>query len=322
MPLRVAFLGSPAFAVPSLDALVSRHSVALVVTQPPRPLGRGLHREPTAVHQAATALGLPCMTYERGGRAALDATLADLHLDLLVVVAFGHILRERTWTTARCGALNVHASLLPRWRGAAPIEHALWAGDAETGVSLMVIDAGLDTGPVLARAVVPIGATETRVELAARLSRAGAALLLEHIEAFAGGRLPPVAQDDAFATQAPALGKADGRIDWRADAARIERQVRALYGWPGAWTTLGGAVLKVHAARVVEAVATAPPGTVLGADPKTGVHVACGSDALQLVQVQLAGKSRVAATALVQGRSVRPGAVLGADARAGEGTAS
>ncbi len=324
MRLRLAFLGSPEFAVPSLQGLASRHEVALVVTQPERPGGRGLLPTPTAVHEAATALHLPVVTVARRGRQQLEDSLRPLALDVLVVVAFGQILRQSTWETARRGALNVHASLLPRWRGVAPIERALLAGDTSTGVSLMVIEAGVDTGPVLARQALSIEPESTRAELTARLAAAGAALLLEHVEAYVAGSLVPEPQDATAATYASALRKEEGRIDWGASAAQIARQVRAFAGWPGTATEWAGVALKVHAVRVANS--TLPgvaPGTVVLADPRRGVQVACGEGVLDLLEVQLPGKARVPARTLVQGRGLVPGQVLGIQshgARRGEST--
>ncbi len=311
MRIRAAFLGSPAFAVPSLRALGLAHDIALVLTQPDRRLGRGLHLVPTAVRVAATELGIPVRTYEPAQRTAIESELARLRLDLLVVVAFGHILRQTTWETARLGAINVHASLLPRWRGAAPIEHALLAGDAVSGVSLMVIERGLDSGPVLAQQSIQILPTDTRQTLTTTLAEAGAALLLQQLEPFACGRLQPVPQDLAGVTLAPELRKDAGCIDWHRDALHIERQVRALLGWPGATTSLSGTRLKLHAVRIVDSLAVAAPGTVVQADVRHGVHVACGRGTLELMSVQLAGKDSAQATTLVQGRRLHLGTRLG-----------
>jgi len=308
---RVAFLGSPAFAVPSLGALVDCADVRLVVTQPDRPAGRGRRLEPTAVRRAAVEWGLPVRTWERGGRAALELELAGLDLDVLVVVAFGVILKPSTLAIARRGAINVHASLLPRWRGVAPIERAIVAGDAQTGVTLMVIDAGVDTGPILAARAEPIAADDTRVSLAARLAERGALLLAAELEAYVAGRTTPVPQPVEGVTYAPRLTKEEGRIDWQRDATAIADQVRGFYEWPGAFTRLGDLDLKVHVARPEPAAARGVPGTLVEADPKRGVRVACGAGALELLEVQLAGKPRVRATDLVRGRVLRAGARLG-----------
>jgi methionyl-tRNA formyltransferase len=311
MPARVAFFGSPEFAVPSLEAALAHFDVALVVTQPPRPVGRGQRVERTPVHRVAEARGLPIVTYVRGERAALDARLSDLRLDVLVVVAFGHILRPATLAAAPRGAVNVHASLLPRWRGVAPIERAILAGDRITGTSLMVLDEGVDTGPVLARQAIDIGADDTRVTLTARLAHAGADLLATHLGDYVRGALAPLPQPETGATYAPRLAKAEGSIDWRRSAVELWNQVRGLAEWPGAYTTAGGALLKVHAARPVLSAAVAPPGTIVEADARSGVRVACGAGSLVLDVVQMAGKRRVAATALAAGRLLRPGLVLG-----------
>jgi methionyl-tRNA formyltransferase len=307
---RAAFLGSPEFAVPSLRALVRIADVPLVVTQPARPAGRGRRIEPTAVQVAATALGLPVLEWERGQRRAVESRLADLQLDVLVVVAFGHILRPTALATARRGAVNVHASLLPRWRGVAPIERAILAGDSETGVTLMVLDAGIDTGPTLAMQRVTIGREDTRVSLTERLAQAGAQLLEAHLAAWVEGRLAAVPQPEAGASYAPKLEKSEGRLDWNDDAASLAARVRGLYSWPGAFTTLAGRDLKVHAAGALAAPATAPPGTIVRADA-AGVEVACGSGRLELREVQLAGKARTAAVELVRGRVLRAGQRLG-----------
>lgn len=310
---RVAFLGSPAFAVPSLQALASAFDVVLVLTQPERRAGRGLRLEPTAVWQAAQDLGLPVLTYEPKRRAAIETRLEDSRLDALVVVAFGHILRESTWNRARCGAINVHASLLPRWRGVAPIERALLAGDTTTGVSLMRIDAGVDTGAVLAQHAVPIASDETRLSLSAKLAQEGADLLLRHLDAFLRGALQAEVQDEASATYAPKLAKEEGHLDWQEEAVQVERRVRALTGWPGTYTELGDRMMKVHALRLAPGDSQEPPGTIVDADPRNGVHVACRRGLVQLLEVQLPGKPRAAAAALVQGRQLRQGQRLGPD---------
>jgi len=313
MPARVAFCGSPEFAVPSLHAVRAGFDVALVVTQPDRPAGRGRRVEPTPVRCVAEQYGLPVLTYARGDRAAFEARLAALGVEVLVVVAFGHILRPSTLAAVPRGAVNVHASLLPRWRGVAPIERAILAGDRVTGVSLMVLDAGVDTGPVLARRAVDIEAADTRVSLSARLAQAGAELLTAHLADWVRGTLPALPQPQEGATYAPRLEKEEGMLDWRRSAVELWNQVRGLYEWPGAFTTFGATVLKVHAAKPRLGAAAAAPGTLVTADAREGVRVACGGGGtLELEIVQLPGKPRVAATALAAGRILRPGLVLGA----------
>jgi methionyl-tRNA formyltransferase len=311
--MRVAFLGSPTFAVPSLRALASRCRVELVLTQPNRPAGRGRKPAPTAVRAVADELGLPVEVYEPRRRAAIDTRLNALGLDALVVVAFGRILKPTTLATTKRGAVNVHASLLPRWRGVAPIERSLWAGDAVTGVTLMALDPGVDTGAMLAQRIVPIASEDTRITLAAKLSDTGAALLSERLEAWVRGEIRGVEQPEALATYAPRLEKSEGRIDWRQDPVQIWRQVRALCAWPGAFTELEGALLKVHEVQPIDMLASAPPGTVVRADPRRGVHVACGGGTLALGDVQQPGKQRLAATRLVSGRKLRAGVRLGVD---------
>jgi methionyl-tRNA formyltransferase len=311
MAARVAFFGSPEFAVPSLDAARRAFDVALVVTQPDRPAGRGRKVEPTPVRRAAEAAGLPVVTYVRSERAALDARLAELGIDVLLVVAFGHILKPPTLAAARRGAVNVHASLLPRWRGVAPIERAILAGDTVTGASLMVLDEGVDTGPVLAWRAVEIGTDDNRVSLTQRLAVTGAELVEAHLEDWVRGTLAAVPQPESGATYAPRLAKDEGRLDWRLGAVELWNRVRGLYDWPGAYTTIGDSLLKVHEARPHVARAAAAPGTVILADPKRGVQVACGSGTLELVLVQQPGRARVPAPALVAGRVLHAGLVLG-----------
>lgn len=310
MRARVAFLGSPAFALPSLRRLHESHDVRLVVTQPDRPAGRGRRLEPTAVRREAEALGLACVTFERGQRSELESQLADLHLDALVVVAFGHILKPSTLALAPRGAVNVHASLLPRWRGVAPIERALLAGEAWTGTTLMQLDAGVDTGPILAQAMLPIDADDTRLTLTEKLARQGADLLGESFESFAAGKLTGRAQPVEGVCYAPRLEKAEGHLDWRLDPVRLTNQVRGLYEWPGAFTHLGDAVLKVHAARPLDHLPTAEPGTLVVADARRGVHVACGGGTLELLELQLAGRARCPARDLVAGRVLAAGRTL------------
>jgi methionyl-tRNA formyltransferase len=312
MSIRVAFFGSPEFAVPSLDAVAARLDVVLVVTQPDRPKGRGRQPVPTPVRAAAERRGLEVMLYERGRRADLEAGLRARGVDVLVVVAFGHILKPSTLAAVPHGAINVHASLLPRWRGAAPIERAILAGDAKTGVSLMVLDEGVDTGAVLGRTEVPIAADDNRVTLTNRLAQVGAALLGLHLADYVEGRAVAEPQPAIGITYAPRLERADAVLDFRADARALVDRVRGLYERPSAFTTVAGTVLKVHAARASALDAGPQPGTVVHADARSGVHVACGDGGIELVEVQLAGRNRAAARDLVAGRILRAGQILGA----------
>jgi methionyl-tRNA formyltransferase len=285
--------------------------VALVLTQPDRPRGRGLRPAPTAVAVAAERLGLPIEIYTPSRCGEIDARLAQLELDALVVVAFGHILRPSTLGAAKHGALNVHASLLPRWRGVAPIERALLAGDAVTGDTLMQLDAGVDTGPLLGQRILPIAPEDTRATLTGKLAELGGVLLGDLLGPFVRGEVRAVAQDETRATYAPRLEKEAGRIDWKQDPVQVWRQVRALHGWPGAFTQLGDTLLKVHGVVPVDTLPTAPPGTVVRADARRGVRVACGGGTLELVRVQLPGKNEVAAAALVAGGRLTVGMQLG-----------
>jgi methionyl-tRNA formyltransferase len=306
--LRVALFGTPDFALPSLDALVAHHDVRLVVAQPDRPVGRGLRLEAPPVARRALELGLPLAQPERLRRdAAFHDQLAALDLDVAVTAAYGQILPKALLAVPREGFLNVHASLLPRWRGAAPVQHALIAGDTVTGVSIMQTEAGLDTGPVRLVREHTIAPDEDAPALLAALAELGARALVEALELLALGHLPSTPQDDAAATLAPRLTREDGRVRWSEPAARVVDRHRGVAGWPGSWCTWGDAVLKVHALEMADG--SAPPGTVLSMDTH-GVAVACGEGAVRLVQVQAAGKPRMAARAWANGARVTEGVHL------------
>jgi methionyl-tRNA formyltransferase len=305
MGLRLAFMGSPDFAVPALRALhQAGHDIAAVYCQPPRPAGRGQATRPSPVQVAAEALGLPVRTPARlrHDREA-HAAFAALELDAAVVAAYGLILPPAMLDAPRRGCLNIHASLLPRWRGAAPIQAAILAGDAETGITIMRMDPGLDTGPMLLRAAVPITPATTAATLHDALSALGARLILRAL----AEDPPPVPQPDEGATYAPKLTRADGRIDWTADADAVLRRVRALNPWPGTDTLLGGLVLKVLAAEPAAGQAEAPAGTVLDAR----LAVACGTGAVRLLRVQAPGRAAMPADAFLRGHPVPPGTRLG-----------
>jgi methionyl-tRNA formyltransferase len=308
-PLRLAFLGSPEFAVPTLRALhAAGHGIAAVYCQPPRPAGRGKRETRCAVHRVAEELGLPVRTPARLRRdAAEHAFFASLELDAAVVVAYGLLLPPAMLEAPRRGCINVHASLLPRWRGAAPIHAAILAGDTETGVTIMRMDAGLDTGPILLARAVPIGPRATTPELHDTLAGLGAGMMLEALAADPPARPQP----EEGATYAPKLSKADGKLDWTRGAAVLDREVRAFEPWPGSFFEHGGGAIRVLGAEPASgAVAPAPaaaPGTVLDGVPT----VACGTGALRLLRLQRPGRAPAAAAEFLRGFALPPGTVLG-----------
>jgi methionyl-tRNA formyltransferase len=301
--MRIAFMGSPDFAVPALRALwQSGHSIVAVYCQPDRPAGRGQAVRRCPVHVTADELGLPVrMPARLRTDVQAQAEFAALGLDVAVVAAYGQILPQAMLDAPRLGCLNIHASLLPRWRGAAPIQAAILAGDTETGITIMQMDAGLDTGPMLLRQSVPITPTTTTASLHDVLANLGATLILDAL----ASPPKPVAQSSPDATYAPKLTRENGRIDWSQSATAIDRQIRAFDPWPGTFTTLGGNPFKILSAMPVEAAG--PPGTVL--DP--ALTVACGKQALRLTKVQLPGRASIDADAFLRGHPVPPGTILG-----------
>jgi methionyl-tRNA formyltransferase len=295
--LRIAFAGTPHFALPALRALLaSRHQVVGVLTQPDRPAGRGreLRASPIkllAATQPALPIAQPATLKNAEGRAALAAWVPDL----LVVVAYGLILPREALQLPRLGCLNIHGSVLPRWRGAAPIQRALLAGDVETGISIMQLDEGLDTGPVLLDRRRPIGPHDTAGDLHDALAELGAAALLEAIDGLTTGKLLPRAQPAEGVTYAAKIEKSEARIDWNEEAAQLDRKIRAFNPWPVAETLLAGESLRLLRAEVADADArAAEPGTVLElADD--GLRVACGTGVLVVRELQRAGKRPVSA---------------------------
>ncbi|MBX6374494.1 MAG: methionyl-tRNA formyltransferase [Acetobacteraceae bacterium] len=307
--MRLAFLGSPDFAVPALRALVAAgHEVAMVYAQPPRPAGRGHRETPCPVHRAALELGLPVRTPARlRHNTAEHEAFAALGLDAAVVAAYGLILPKPMLEAPRRGCLNIHASLLPRWRGAAPIQAAILAGDAETGITIMQMDEGLDTGPMLLREAVPIGPRATAQELHDQLAELGARLVLRAL----AEDPPPVPQPAEGATYAPKLSKEDGRLDWAQDAAALDRRVRALNPWPGTFFEHAGTPIRVLAAEPAEGEAGALPGTVLDGGGEV-LRVACGGGtALRLTRLQRPGRAPLPAAEFLRGYALAPGTVLG-----------
>ncbi|HVR30332.1 MAG TPA: methionyl-tRNA formyltransferase [Thermoanaerobaculia bacterium] len=318
---RLAFFGSPEFAVPSLDALAaSRYRPALVVTQPPRPAGRGRREEETAVAARAREHGIEVWQSHKVRDPAFLAAFAALDFDIAVVVAFGQIFPAALLALPRLGCVNLHASLLPRHRGAAPIQAAIAAGDRETGVTTMRMEAGLDTGPTFLQRATLIGDDEDAPALSARLARAGAELILETLEGIESGTLEAVPQDDELATLAPRLDKHDGLVDWSLDAAAIWRRSRAYRPWPGLTALCGGEPLKLHDVRPLArpAAGAAAPGTYLGLEDGALAVAAGGGTILGLYRVQRPGRRALAAPEFLRGEHLTVGAAEFAAPASGE----
>jgi len=284
-------MGTPEFSVPILQALAARHQVAAVYCQPPRPAGRGKADRPSPVQVAAERLGLPVRHPVTLRDAATQAEFAAFDADVAVVVAYGLILPQAILDAPRLGCLNIHASLLPRWRGAAPIHRAILAGDAETGICIMQMEAGLDTGPVLMRAAIPIGAEDTTADLHDRLSALGADLVLKTLS---GLPLPAIPQPVDGVTYAAKIDKAEARIDWSRPAVEVDRQIRGLSPFPGAWCEIDGARVKLLRSRCVEGQGA--PGQVLH-----GMVIACGTGAVEITLAQREGKRPMTATEFLRG---------------------
>jgi methionyl-tRNA formyltransferase len=307
---RVIFMGTPAFAVPTVHALAETElcDLVAVVTRQDKPAGRGRKLMPPPVKVAASEHGVPVLQPTKLKKTETHEALRGYRPDLAVVAAYGRILPKAVLDIPRLGCVNVHASLLPRHRGASPIAHAILAGDAESGVSIMLMDEGLDTGPVLRSDAIPLDPDITCGGLTDRLATLGADSLLRALPGILDGSSTAVAQEDSGATYAPLLKKEDGALDFAAPAVELERRVRAFDPWPGTFTHAGDLTVRVWRAHVVHG--NGGPGTVLAASGE-GVIVACGSDALQLDEVQPAGRKRMAAAAWVAGRGVTTGDRLG-----------
>ena len=305
--MRLVFLGTPAFAVPTLERMVEAgHQVVAVVTQPDRPRCRGQHPAPPPVKEASLRLGLPVFQPERVRRPEAVEYLRTLAVDAMVVVGYGQIIPQVIIDLAPLGIINVHASLLPKYRGAGPIQWAILNGETRTGVTTMRIDAGLDTGDMLLKAETEIGAEENAIELGRRLAAMGADLLVKTLEGLANGTVTPEPQNPAEATHAPLLKKEDGVVDWSQPALTIHNRVRGLQPWPGASTTFRGHTL--HIWRSKPRPERGWPGRFISLKPPV---VSCGSGSLELVDVQLEGRKRIAAADFVNGQRLTDNETLG-----------
>ena len=292
--MRVIFMGTPDFSVPELRAIAARHQVVAVYSQPPRAAGRGQKPRPSPVQRAAEELGLTIRHPENLRDPADRAEFAALEADVAVVVAYGLILPQAVLDAPRLGCLNIHASLLPRWRGAAPIHRAIMAGDAETGVAIMQMQAGLDTGPVLAEARTPITAADTTADLHDRLAAMGADLIAETLARLP---LPAVPQAESGVTYAHKIDKAEARVDWTQPAEAVDRQIRGLSPFPGAWCMIGSERVKLLRSRLVPG--SGAPGAVL-----SGFTIACGSGAIEVIEAQREGKRPMPAAEILRGLSL------------------
>ena len=307
---RVVFMGTPEFAVPTLRALDEHHEVMGVVTQPDRPAGRGRKLLPSPVKEFALERGLDILQPRSLHSSEAMQCLECWQPDVIVVAAFGQILRPEVLGLPPRGCLNVHASLLPRYRGAAPIPAAILAGDDKTGVTIMLMDPGMDTGPVLDQAEMPIGPQDTTASLTEKLAHMGAAILLETLAGWLQGRIAPQPQDEALATYCHPLQKVDGRLDWTRSATYLDRQVRASDPWPGAFTTWQGQRLKILCTRSrPDWSGAGEPGLVISLDGNAGVVT--GEGLLELLEVQLAGKRPTEIEPFLHGQQQFIGSMLG-----------
>ncbi|MCP3101989.1 methionyl-tRNA formyltransferase [Myxococcus sp. K15C18031901] len=301
---RIIFMGTPDFAVSSLEACFDIGDVVAVVTQPDKPKGRGNTVTAPPVKELALSRGVPVLQPAKLRTPPFVEALRPFAPDICVVTAYGRILPKDILDLPAKGCVNVHGSLLPRFRGAAPIQWSIAHGDAETGVSLMVMDEGLDTGPVLAMKRLPIAPDETSASLYPKLAALGGDLLRESLPAYLRGELEPVAQPSEGMVLAPIIEKDEGRLDFTRSAVALERRLRAFTPWPGAFTTLGGKLLKVHRVRVAEGQGA--PGTVLSAGPE-GIEVACAEGSLVLLEIQPEGKRVMKAVEFLSGNRVASG---------------
>lgn len=308
--MRIVFMGTPEFAVPSLKALLDAgYGVVGVFTQPDRPVGRGHKLAACPVKKLAVERGVPVYQFERLRNEEGLACLRALAPDIVVTAAFGQILSQALLDVPQMGTVNVHASLLPAYRGAAPINWCILNGETRTGVTTMLTDAGVDTGAMLLRRETDIGETETAAELSVRLSQLGAELLIETLKGYIAGEIAPTPQDERLASRQPMLKKEMGLIDWTRSAKEIACQARGLDPWPSAYTDCLGGTLKIYRAR--PAVGEGEPGTVLRSSAKEGLFVACGEGALEVLEMQAPGGKRMSARAYLAGKKIEPGTRFG-----------
>ncbi|MBB1327509.1 MULTISPECIES: methionyl-tRNA formyltransferase [Pseudoalteromonas] len=310
-PLRIIFAGTPDFAARHLQALIqSEHQIVGVYSQPDRPAGRGKKLKASEVKELALEHNLPVFQPQSLKNDEALAELTSLNADIMIVVAYGLILPKAILEAPRLGCLNVHGSILPRWRGAAPIQRAIWAGDEQTGVTIMQMDEGLDTGDMLHISRCPISTTETSASLYTKLAELGPDALIETINKLANGEITPEPQNDELANYAKKLSKEEANIDWSLSALQIERNIRSFNPWPMCFTQMGGQTVKIHQAQVM--LQSGDPGQILSSD-KNGVVVACGEHALCITQLQPQGKKPMAINDFLNGRSdwVTPGTILG-----------
>jgi methionyl-tRNA formyltransferase len=311
-PLRIVYFGTPAFAVPSLRALIgSRHPVVALVSQPDRPKGRGHHVVATPTKELALESHVPVLQPTKLRDEAFLAAITGYHADLGVVAAYGRILPDALLAIPRLGMINVHASLLPKYRGAAPIHRAVIAGDEVTGVTIMRVVAELDAGPMLATSARPIGVNETSVEVERDLAEIGAAALLEVVEQLSHGPIEEVPQDDARATYAPKVDKTEAPIDWSLSAGVIHNRVRGLQPWPMASTNIGGLRCLIHRTALPDRVTDAQAATIVEAAGDVLAIAAGDGSVLQIVSIQPEGRRAMSVREFLSGRALRPGTSLG-----------
>ncbi|MFC1800270.1 methionyl-tRNA formyltransferase [Candidatus Eisenbacteria bacterium] len=306
--MRVIFAGSPAFAVPCLERLLrTAHQIVSVVTQPDRPAGRGLKLKACPVKEFALGRGLEVHTPEKFNTRSFRQAISDLEPDLMVVVAYGKIFRPRALALPRLGCVNLHASLLPRYRGVAPANWAIIEGETETGVTTIFMDEGIDTGDMILSRSIPIAEDETAGELLERLSALGAEVMAETCDLIAADKAVRVAQDHSLANYAPKLSKDDRQIRWELTAAAVHNHIRGVTPWPGAFTSLEGRPVKVKASRLAREIPGAAPGQVIDIDSDRGVLVSCGSGAIWLPVLQAEGRKAIAGADFARGSRLKVG---------------